>query len=369
MRWAALFLASQPRSQALVSWHQGAQRSDGGRWAILEEEADQRNVVYIGDVGGGSLVGDVARGLGSSEERARALVEIGAVWWRSCDESGRWRRVWSTELPAEATALRVYPRPRRFEACYCDWSERLCYVDSAYVVVDKPPMLPTQADNGNSVECVAACVSRHSDLGILRPAHRLDAVVGGCLVLARNRKALAAFEGWTKQRRVSKYYVALTTVPVRERDVDHDMLLPATPEDREKHDTLFGPGPRLVRPKGDADDRGFSSASWKPCKLKIIERSKHVAGSGFYETRLRLVTGRPHQIRAQFAAIGAELVGDTLYAPGPLAVLWEDHVDPAALAAARRDLSAPTAPIGLSARAISFAGRDIHATLAPWWRA
>ena len=36
-------------------------------------------------------------------------------------------------------------------------------------------------------------------------------------------------------------------------------------------------------------------------------------GDGYYESRVELLTGRTHQIRAQFAALGAPSVGETLY--------------------------------------------------------
>ena len=36
-------------------------------------------------------------------------------------------------------------------------------------------------------------------------------------------------------------------------------------------------------------------------------------GSEAYQSEIRLITGRTHQIRAQFSACGAPLLGDTLY--------------------------------------------------------
>lgn len=59
-------------------------------------------------------------------------------------EMQRYRRILTPSVVEGGTDIRVYPQPRRFPSCYELTEERLLYEDTTFIVVDKPPMLPTQ---------------------------------------------------------------------------------------------------------------------------------------------------------------------------------------------------------------------------------
>mmetsp|Transcript_547 Transcript_547/g.1559 ORF Transcript_547/g.1559 Transcript_547/m.1559 type:complete len:230 (-) Transcript_547:688-1377(-) len=100
--------------------------------------------------------------------------------------------------------------------------------------------------------------------------------------------------------------------------------------------------------------------------------------SPYYELQVELITGRTHQLRAQFAAMGAPIVGDTMYAPMSgffVHTLSEkdEQVAPTTTngpMAAKRlmDTAAePEIPIGLHAAVLELNGTRIEAG-PPWWR-
>lgn len=84
-----------------------------------------------------------------------------------------------------------------------------------------------------------------------------------------------------------------------------------------------------------------------------------------YEMTVRLVTGRTHQVRAQLAAVGSPILGDSMYAPleGAL-VPAEGPAEPRLLEGV--EASVPVnGPIGLHAASLSWRGRTWVAP-PPW---
>lgn len=123
--------------------------------------------------------------------------------------------------------------------------------------------------------------------GDLYPIHRLDKNVGGVMVYARNKKTAAELSRLVQQGDMVKEYVALV----------HG----APPEKGDWEDLLF---------KDSRKNKVFvvkrQRAGVKPARLEFVRLRDHLV-------RIRLHTGRSHQIRVQFASRGYPLVGDHKY--------------------------------------------------------
>lgn len=211
----------------------------------------------------GPLNEEVARLAEISLEQANELIQIGAVWARMDTlsqedllaqydgspasanilysdynpsqeeesveeyvermESQRYRRILTPSNVPAGTDIRVYPTPRRFPSCYDITQDSLLYEDTTFLVVDKPPMLPTQPDASNYLECCPGCV--HDLLGpfttitgqsVARPllCHRVDSCVGGCVVMSKDANGQKVFSEFQRDRKLRKIYKAVTTAPV-----------------------------------------------------------------------------------------------------------------------------------------------------------
>jgi len=306
-------------------------------------------------------------------------------------EQLRFRRVLSPSWIQAGTDLRIYPEPRRFtDACgQMQNSETLLYEDTTFVVVDKPPMLPTQPDASNYHECCPGCTQTYlgpffdiTGREIVRPllCHRVDACVGGCVVMAKDRNGQKVFSQLQQDRQLRKVYLAVTTQRVPLGMHLHWMWAPQSARGKS------GGPPCQLTSLTPPESRRKAREFWNRCILEVVKcepisidpqvlqsypqdsTNNHNEPVQYYQSTIRLVTGRKHQVRAQLSALGCPIIGDTLYQP--LAGLTLDGLEvnngeedlDDAVARAR----VPTQPIGLQAHAILFGNIRAKAR-APWW--
>ena len=120
--------------------------------------------------------------------------------------------------------------------------------------------------------------------------HRLDKNVGGVMVYARTKAAAAALSREIQEGRMVKEYVA--------------MVHGVPPETGDWEDLLF---------KDSRKNKVFvvkkQRAGVKPARLEY----KRLSAGERSLVRVRLHTGRSHQIRVQFSSRGYPLVGDHKY--------------------------------------------------------
>ena len=182
--------------------------------------------------------------------------------------------------------------------------------DERLVVVDKPPFLATIPRGHHVAQSVVVRLRHELGLPELTPAHRLDRVTSGVLVLVTERRWRGAYQQLFARREVTKTYRALVPrrpgieiPPVirdhirKDRGALRAVVVPGAPVNAETHLER-----ESSRPDGDV-------------------------------VRLRPLTGRTHQLRLHLSGIGLPIVDDPLY-PDVRDVAVDDFSRPLQLLAA-----------------------------------
>ena len=171
----------------------------------------------------------------------------------------------------------------------------ILYEDAEALVIDKPGGLPLDHPRAGG----PALADRLDELklGFQRrpvPVHRLDTDTSGCLLLARNPKALKRFSAAFEERRVGKRYLGiLAGIPAEGEGVIELALAKIS--------------------SAEAGWRMIAARKGKPA----LTHWRVVATQGDLSlVEFRPETGRTHQIRVHAASgIGLPLLGDPVYGP------------------------------------------------------
>lgn len=167
---------------------------------------------------------------------------------------------------------------------------RLVYVDEHIVVCEKPPRVLSTDEPGGVPDLVRQELGDiHADV---RTVHRLDRVVSGLMVLARNPAAASELSRQIREDAFQKEYLAVIHgVPEETGGRLCDLLL----RDKARKMTM------VVTEEG----KGVQPAS---LRYRLLNRNEEMS-----RVRIQLETGRTHQIRVQFASRGMPLVGERKY--------------------------------------------------------
>lgn len=186
------------------------------------------------------------------------------------------------------------------------------YEDNHLLVVEKPINVPVQEDSSGDIDFLTMLKEDIKErfqkpgnvyLGLV---HRLDRPVGGVMVFAKTSKAASRLSDQIRKNEFKKTYLAVVhEMPIKKQDTLVHYLLKD-----EKTNTS-----KVV----DKNTRGAKEAI---LDYEVIGQSEK-----FSLVKINLHTGRSHQIRVQFAAIGHTLYGDQKYGekvnkPGQQIALW-----------------------------------------------
>jgi 23S rRNA pseudouridine1911/1915/1917 synthase len=171
---------------------------------------------------------------------------------------------------------------------------RVVHLDQALAVVDKPAGLvvhPAPSHSGPTlVDELAEILGGGDDPQRPGIVHRLDKGTSGLLVVARSDEAHAALQAQVQRREVERVYLALAGGKLSSRTGTIDA--PIGRASRQRHRmAVSGAASRQARTHFEV--------------LELLARETYLEA--------KLETGRTHQIRAHFAAIGHPLSGDVTY--------------------------------------------------------
>ena len=210
----------------------------------------------------------------------------------------------------------------------------ILFEDGEALVIDKPAGLPIERPRRGG-----PALEDHFEelkLGFQRapvPVHRIDTDTSGCLLLARNPKALKRFAKSFEDRLVEKRYLG---------------VLAGVPEEAEG--TI-----ELSLSKISSAEKGWRMIAAKKGKPSITHWRMLAESDGKALLEFRPETGRTHQIRVHCqAGLGMPLLGDPVYGNGKGAPRTMLH---AAALSVPREGKAPieaTAPMPQDFTALGF---------------
>lgn len=179
---------------------------------------------------------------------------------------------------------------------------QVVYEDNHLIAVNKPAGVLVHSDGGEGpvlTDWVKAYIKHRYDkpgdvfLGVI---HRIDRPVSGVVLFARTSKALERMNAMFKNREVHKVYYAITRnlSPEAKDTLRHWIVKDEQKNKSRAYDSL---------PKKHEKDAKEGVLSYEHC----------MTFAGLHFWRIEPLTGRPHQIRVQLAAIDCPIKGDLKY--------------------------------------------------------
>jgi len=200
----------------------------------------------------------------------------------------------SRGLLLQGANLRLHLFPREARDFPADWMElNILYEDEFTLIVNKPAGIEVHPSEKGQRRTLAHAVSAYYEMTgqdiRVRHIHRIDKETTGPVLYAKNEFAHYQYDKAMREKKIERMYVALAEGYVEGNKGKIDK-----PIGQDRHHSTR----RRVSETGDPAVTHF----------EVVERLP-----GHTLVRLRLETGRTHQIRVHLSSINHPLAGDGLY--------------------------------------------------------
>lgn len=176
--------------------------------------------------------------------------------------------------------------------------------DERVLVINKPGDVVVHPSKAGPWSSLVGAVREYTALPMVHLIFRLDRETSGVVVVAKDAALASKLQTAMQERRVGKRYLAILTGELREAVTVNQPLGP------DRASPVFVKSCVVEGP-----DSQTAVTHYEPL----------VSGGGYTLVRVRLETGRKHQIRAHAQWLGYPVVGDKIY--GPDARLYLDFID------------------------------------------
>lgn len=177
---------------------------------------------------------------------------------------------------------------------------KVIFEDNKIIVVEKPSGIPVQSDSSSDADLFSICKSyikeKYNKPGnvFLGLVHRLDRPVGGVTVFAKNSKSAARLSELIRERKIKKVYLAILEGSLSKRE---GKLVNYLVKDTNAN-------------KVKVFNKEVKGSKYSELKYQTLEYNPK---ENLTLVEVTLITGRPHQIRAQFSNMKNPIWGDVKY--------------------------------------------------------